>query len=224
MNIIPEILGQLQDELPSVPSKMGDISSKRRPRNVHIPEWKVPRLPKLGNSRNHVNLLDKNTMYGRKHETRYAAILREKSMHSPLDTSPRLKCSPRDSQNVAEKAYVLWNHLITGKQSQFRQDRAIMPEVYKDALDSSSRKRKYVTKSYKDAAKLGSARTVRCRKHGRNHFCDVMGNKYCAVCIECKNRNFAAGLEKLFSHSMTIKNMQGKNAREVFLLPPIPDQ
>lgn len=86
----------------------------------------------------------------------------------------------------------------------FEKDRAVIPTVYPDFFESSTRKRSYINDMYVNTLNHKGTSSMECfvpkdeRNQERCQYCDVIGNKYCSFCIESKNRNFARGYENSF--------------------------
>lgn len=151
------------------------------------------------------NELDKHTLYSNK-QKKLLDILCDPmaGTRQPLQTTSKQRDKPTDPDHRKEKELVLRNFFLTGKMRRFEDDKAVLPSVYKEVLACKTKRKSYLNTVY--TTQFVRERTTRspdCYKRRfvpqtQCEFCDVMGNKYCAFCIEQKNRHFALGYESSF--------------------------
>ena len=188
-------------------SKAKPKRSNSAPKRKSRRKWEIPELPKLTYHNVHTstrNAIDDVTIYKADRDSRNDVIFREESLVlPPIENTVRFAEIPPDPQDVKEKQLVMRDFFRTGKLRRFANDRAVVPSVYKDFFESPKRKKSYINKMYiqdhvrKDNLSMECIRT-RFSQSDSCQYCDVMGNKYCAFCIEFKNRHFAWGFENSF--------------------------
>ena len=168
--------------------------------------WIVPDLPGLlsGRHTSSYNELDNRTIYDRRRDVTEQVL--ETEVVSPLP--PVQQCSRfaekrHDSQQEAEKRIVLKHVRRTNERRHFIGDRALVPSVYTEFFHKPATVKSYIRAMFLDE-RAPKAKRIQAnsncikskyRPQPNCAYCDVIGNRYCSVCIEYKNRRFAWSYE-----------------------------
>ena len=177
-------------------SKHADSSLPTKP-------WPVPDLPAIlsGRHTSSYNELDNRTIYDRRRDVTEQVLEPENaSPLPPVQESSRFVEKRHDSQQEVEKKIVLRHVRRTNSRRHFIGDRALVPSVYNEFFQKPATVKSYIRAMFLDEALPKPARISNCikskyRPQPNCEYCDVIGNRYCSVCIEYKNRRFAWSYE-----------------------------
>lgn len=135
----------------------------------------------------------------------YAVLTRENSiMPPPSQTSERLTHRQADMRNLAEKRYIMNDFYKQGKIARFERDEAFIPTVYDEYFRCKRCRKEYVSKLYTEwfsKRNYASPICIKCQndENVKNmQFCDVLGKRYCANCVENSNRQFSTNIERKY--------------------------
>lgn len=135
----------------------------------------------------------------------YSLLTRENSiMPPPLQTSERLSHRKVDLRNLVEKRYIMNDFYKQGKIARFERDEAYIPTVYNEYFKCKQCKKEYISKMYTDWFSKRNDVSPICKKCQNDEnmknmqFCDVLGKRYCANCVEKSNRQFSTNIERTF--------------------------
>ena len=149
------------------------------------------------------NIVDKRTIYNEDNDKLLATLEEDsRDILPPLDCSPRMSSIVPDSQDLLEKVLVIAHNLSMGSKAHYKKDKAVLPTVYSECFRSPERKTAYMNslwEKYRGGKRGGQLACSTHRAGGSlRAFCDVMGSRYCALCQELNNRNFALTHEKSY--------------------------
>ncbi|CAG2239193.1 unnamed protein product [Mytilus edulis] len=124
----------------------------------------------------------------------------------PIATSRRMKGNVFDEDKLQEKRYVMMDAFGEGKMSRFARDQCYLPSVYSQFLNCKTCKKSYMNDKYIEEYKKRNYKTPTCSNRLMNskvHFCDVLGKRCCATCIESENREFSRRIENRLQSALT---------------------
>lgn len=128
---------------------------------------------------------------------------REDSVALPPSESPRSGVLLAvDQDKVREKQYVLDDINRQPFVSRFERDELYIPSVYSKYFACRECRTAYVSKMFTKQYVRRNNRDPKCFKPSdaekeRRHFCDVLGKRFCASCMERENRKFSRSLQHL---------------------------
>lgn len=128
---------------------------------------------------------------------------REDSVALPPSESPRVgDLLTVDQDKVREKQYVLDDIYRQPVVSRFERDELYIPSVYSKYFACRECRTAYVSKMFTKQYVRRNNRDPKCFKPSnaekeRRHFCDVLGKRFCASCMERENRKFSRSLQQL---------------------------
>ncbi|XP_063401795.1 uncharacterized protein LOC134686022 [Mytilus trossulus] len=146
-------------------------------------------------------------LYSKHVDSLYRLITRQNSsILPPIATSRRMKGNVFDEDKLQEKRYVMMDAFREGKMSRFARDQCYLPSVYNQFLNCKTCKKSYVNDKYIEEYKKRNYKTPTCSNRLMNskvHFCDVLGKRCCATCIESENREFSRRIENRLQGALT---------------------
>nr|XP_022344259.1 uncharacterized protein LOC111137199 [Crassostrea virginica] len=128
---------------------------------------------------------------------------REDSIALPPQDGPRGgQLQTVDQDKVREKQYVWEDQYKQPIVSRFERDELYIPSVYSKYFACRECRTAYVAKMFTKQYIRRNHRYPKCFKPSndekeRRHFCDVLGKRFCACCMERENRKFSRSLEQL---------------------------
>ncbi|XP_063404192.1 uncharacterized protein LOC134687663 [Mytilus trossulus] len=166
-----------------------EMLKERGPRRKLDRDWTpLSVIEKLDNQN------DREGLYSKYVDSLYRVITRQNSIIlPPVAASRRVKGNVYDEDKLQEKRYVMMDAFRDDKMSGFARDHCYLPSVYSQFLNCKTCK-----KSYMKISILRSIRNIR-----EVHFCDVLGKRCCATCIESEKREFSRRIENRMHSALT---------------------
>lgn len=139
-------------------------------------------------------------LYSKQVDRLYNLLTRQNSIIlPPIQTSRRMKHNVYDEDKLKEKRYIMSDVFTEGKMARYARDQCYVPSVYTKFLSCRTCKKSFMDNKYMEDYKLRNNKNPHCSNSSRtdkSHFCDVLGKRCCAQCIESENRLFSRGIEE----------------------------
>lgn len=160
-------------------------------------------------------------LYDPKLNDMYALLSqRERSVVLPPLESPKAtNFKVLDQDKLREKMYVLEDLDTQPIVSKFERDEVFIPSVYSKHFACRECRTAYVTTMFTKQYVRRNKRNPKCSKPSdaekeRRHFCDVLGKRFCASCIERENRKFSKSLQRSLPQKLTDFTHESHSSRK----------